>query len=101
MYVYTTSSLFIRQWNFTASHIADYLFGTWLALQYPHFKIVFGIALLLANLSRGYPAMIIYIVGFPGSSTDKESTCNAGDQGLTPRLGRSPGEGIGYALQYS
>ena len=31
----------------------------------------------------------------------KESPCNAGDPSLTPGLGRSPGEGIGYQLQYS
>ena len=37
---------------------------------------------------------------FPGSSALKESTCNAGDPGLIPRLGRPPGEGIGYLLQY-
>ena len=30
-----------------------------------------------------------------------ESACNVGDQGLIPGLGRSPGEGKGYALQYS
>ena len=35
------------------------------------------------------------------SSADKESTSNAGDPGSTPGLGRSPGEGIGYQLQYS
>ena len=40
-------------------------------------------------------------MGFPGSSADKESTCNAGDPGLIPGSGRSPGEGIGYPLQYS
>ena len=39
--------------------------------------------------------------GFPGSSAGKESTCNAGDPGSTPGPGRSPGEGIGYPLQYS
>ena len=39
--------------------------------------------------------------GFPGGSAGKESTCNAGDQGSSPGSGRSPGEGIGYALQYS
>ena len=33
--------------------------------------------------------------------SSKESTCNAGDPGLTPGLGRSPGEGNGYPLQYS
>ena len=39
--------------------------------------------------------------GFPGSSAGKESACNAGDSGLIPGSGRSPGEGIGYPLQYS
>ena len=38
---------------------------------------------------------------FPGDSVGKESTCNAGDSGLIPGLGRSPGEGSGNPLQYS
>ena len=38
---------------------------------------------------------------FLGSSAAKESSCNAGDPGLIPGSGRSPGEGIGYSLQYS
>ena len=40
-------------------------------------------------------------MGFPGGSASKESTCNAGDLGLIPGLGRSPEEGNGYPLQYS
>ena len=40
-------------------------------------------------------------VRFPCGSAGKESTCNAGDLGSTPGLGRSPGEGKGYPLQYS
>ena len=47
-------------------------------------------------------------VGFPGGSVGKESTCNAGDLGSVPGLGRwrpglgrSPGEGNGYPPQYS
>ena len=40
-------------------------------------------------------------MGFPGDSDGKESACNAGDPGLIPGLGRSPGEGNGYLLQYS
>ena len=40
-------------------------------------------------------------MGFPGSLTGKESACNAGDPGSVPGSGRSPGEGIGYPLQYS
>ena len=39
--------------------------------------------------------------GFPDSSVGKESTCNAGDPGLIPGLGRSTGEGVGYPVQYS
>ena len=39
--------------------------------------------------------------GFPGGSASKESACNAEDVGLIPGLGRSPGEGKGYPLQYS
>ena len=39
--------------------------------------------------------------GLPGSSAGKESSCNAGDLGLIPGLGRSPAEGNSYPLQYS
>ena len=42
-----------------------------------------------------------YLWGFPCGSAGKESTCNGGDLGLIPGLGRSPGEGKGYPLQYS
>ena len=38
---------------------------------------------------------------FPGGSAGKESTWNAGDLGSIPDLGRSPGEGNSYPLQYS
>ena len=39
--------------------------------------------------------------GFPDISASKESACNSGDLGSIPGLGRSPGEGKGYPLQYS
>ena len=39
--------------------------------------------------------------GFSCGSTGKESACNAGDLGSIPGLGRSPGGGKGYPLQYS
>ena len=42
----------------------------------------------------------LHDVGFPGSSVGKESTCNMGDLGLIHGLGRSPGEGKSYPLQY-
>ena len=38
---------------------------------------------------------------FPCGSADKESACNSGDLGSIPGLGRAPGEGKGYPLQYS
>ena len=40
-------------------------------------------------------------LGFPCDSAGKESACNVGDLGSIPGLGRSPGEGKGYSLQYS
>ena len=40
-------------------------------------------------------------LGFPCGPASKESTCNAGDLGSIPGLGRSPGEGKGYPFQYS
>ena len=40
-------------------------------------------------------------MGFPGSSAGKEFTCKAEHPCLIPGSGRSPGEGIGYPLQYS
>ena len=44
-----------------------------------------------------FPKRIAYYLGSDG----KESACNAGDLGSIPGLGRSPGKGNGYPLQYS
>ena len=41
------------------------------------------------------------LLSFPCGSAGKESTCNTGDRGSIPGLGRSPGERKGYPLQYS
>ena len=41
------------------------------------------------------------LLGFPGGSVVKNSPANAGDKGLIPESGRSPGEGNGNPLQYS
>ena len=38
---------------------------------------------------------------FPAGSDGNASACNTGDPGLIPGLGRFPGEGNGYPLQYS
>ena len=52
----------------------------------------YGVCLFLSDL---------FHLGFPCGSAGKESTYNVGDLGLIPGLGRSPGEGTGYPLQYS
>ena len=47
--------------------------------------------------------MVYYVLGLPQWLSSKESACNAGDEvdsGSIPGLGRSPGEGNGYPLQY-
>ena len=44
---------------------------------------------------------IVHQLDFPGGSDGKEYACNAGDLGLIPGSGRSPGEGNGNPLQYS
>ena len=44
---------------------------------------------------------LAFVKGFPDSSVDRESTCNAGDPSSIPGSERSSGEGIGYPLQYS
>ena len=55
-------------------------------------------ALLFFEDARAITASLLE---FPCGSAGKESACDAGDLGLIPGLGRSPGEGKGYPLQYS
>ena len=47
------------------------------------------------------PFFLFLILDFPSGSAGKESACSVGELGLSPGLGRSPGEGKGYPLQYS
>ena len=44
---------------------------------------------------------VFLYMDFPGSSAGKVSACNAADPSSIPGSGRSPGDGIGYPLQYS
>ena len=53
------------------------------------------------TLINSLTQLVSLIRGFPGGSAGKESAYNAGDQGSIPGLGRSPGEGKSYPLQYS
>ena len=55
----------------------------------------------LSSMTSSSEASKKHNQGFPCGSGGKESTCNAGDLGLIPGLGTSPGEGKGYPLQYS
>ena len=55
----------------------------------------------LDKLYRRFEGWVVGSMGFPGSSAGKESACNVGDPGSIPGSGKSPGEGIGYPLQYS
>ena len=50
---------------------------------------------------RRHRLPIPVFLGFPCSTTGKETACNVGDLGSIPGLGRSPKEGKGYPLQYS
>ena len=52
-------------------------------------------------MCRGNLGILSLKEDFPCGSADKESACNKGDLGSIPGLGRSPGEGKGYPLQYS
>ena len=60
---------------------------------------VYIFAILIPFLATNI--IIIIASGFSGGSVVKNPLANARDAGLTPGLGRSPGEGIDYPLQYS
>ena len=45
--------------------------------------------------------IFMYLLNCPCGSAGKESACNVGELGLIPGLGRPPGEGKGFPLQYS
>ena len=57
---------------------------------------------MYSKMIQIYMQLYIYIyIGLPGGSEGKASARSAGDLGLIPGLGRSPGEGNGNPLQYS
>ena len=56
---------------------------------------------LASDIQQCESLICIYVSGIPRYSAGKESTCNEGDPGSIPGLGRSPGEGVGYPFQYS
>ena len=70
-------------------------FGSKCTCKYKFTKYCFYLWVILI------PSIHASSLGFPHSSVGKESACNAGDLGSISGLGRSPGERIGYPLQYS
>ena len=73
--------------------------------QFSFFPIIVSLQYLkkstLVTVLRNIFHMPCNSRGFPGSAAGKESACNAGDPGFIHGLERSPGESIGYPLQYS
>ena len=67
--------------------------GAWGAAVKQRWKIVLEIEVFASRKKDTW--------GLPGGPAGKESACNAGNPGSIPGLGRSPGEVIGYPLQYS
>ena len=86
-----TRSQILKHWSTREVLTYGYLDGWFLTwIYYPFY-------------SRDVRKMGVHLViyGLPCGSAGKESTCNVGDLGSIPGLGRSPGEGKGYPLQYS
>ena len=87
----------LRYTNFCLELIFNFCVSMWQWNFHSYYKLTFNILrkcqLFLRWLHR--------FMGFPCGSVSKESTCNVGDLGLIPGLGRSPGEGKSYPLQYS
>ena len=77
----------------------DLLLVTYFANSFSHSV---GCLFVLLVISSSLPKLLSLIrYGFPDSWVGKESTCSAENPGSIPGLGRSPGEGKGYPLQYS
>ena len=55
----------------------------------------------LSLVLKFFPWILSIADSLPDGSAGKKSACNVGDPGSIPELGRCPGEGNGYPLQYS
>ena len=78
----------------------NYLAEEYLAEEKGAYLKFFSLSVFLMWPGRCTGYFVLLLIVNCGS-TGKESTCNAGDLGLIPGLGRSPGEGKGYPLLYS
>ena len=78
--------------------------GAWWAAIYGVAHSQTRLKRLSSSSSSSSPTLGLCIrgtMGFPGGSAGKESACNVGNLGSIPGMGRSPGEGKSYPLQYS
>ena len=73
-------------------------FMVWVADRTEFAFTELGVGVLQLEL---FPSVFLIAKGSSDSSAGIETACNAGDLGSTPGLGRFPGEGKGYPLQYS
>ena len=64
-------------------------------------KVISRKDVIFQNLLSSYNMRSMIRDQFPGSSAGEKSAFNAGNPGTIPGSGRSPGEGVGYPLQYS
>ena len=64
-------------------------------------RLLHSSAFTIIPVKKVKVSISIPLIGFPSGPAGKESACNAGDLGFIPGLGRFPGEGNGYPLQYS
>ena len=118
---YTQASLFLPSKRFISQQVCGFLKSICYKTGIDSQTWTTNLRLLLAQLVNNPPAMqetrfdswvgkipwrrdrlpTPLFLGFPCGSAGKESTCNVEDLGLIPGLGRSPGEGKNYLLQYS
>ena len=93
-------------WNFLAFSMMQHTLAIWslAPLSFLNLACTSGSSQFTYCWSLGwriYLPLVETDQGFPCGSAGKESARNAGDLGLIPGLGRSPGEGKGYPVQYS
>ena len=101
--------LFLHQDHSFEAFSFSPLFSASLASSFRNVSAILGLLLLYINfrisLSNSFRMVGIFtgitIHLFPCGSAGKEAVYNVGDLGSFPGLGRSPGEGKGYPLQYS
>ena len=92
----TTSFTIFTRSNYSVPSPGE---GNGYPLQY--FGLENSLDCTIHGVAKSQTRLIDFHLPFPGSSAGIKSTLNAGDPGSIPGSGRSPGEGIGYPLQYS